>query len=336
MAGLFTDIHINEMNIKNRIVMAPMVMNQSDDSGLANDFHFVHYVTRAVGGTGTIILEATAVEPRGRITNRDLGIWSDAHIAPLRRIVQECKKYGAVVGIQLAHAGRKCAVSTEESIAPSELAFDENYPTPKEMTLEEIQTVIASFKEGARRAAEAGFDFVELHGAHGYLMNEFISPLTNHRRDGYGSPTAFLGEVIENVRDVMPSSMPIYLRVSGHEYAEGGNTPEDIGMILNEVKRKGLDVIHVSSGAVVPAVITPYPGYQVHFAEKIKEITRLPVIAGGLVTEPTMAEEMIQNNRCDFVFLARELLRQPYWPLQAAKELGYDMVWPSSYVRGKK
>ncbi|MGM9988112.1 MAG: NADPH dehydrogenase NamA, partial [Bacillaceae bacterium] len=333
MAKLFQEIEINGLKLKNRIVMAPMVMNSSDNLGLANNFHLVHYTTRAVGGVGAIIIEATAVEPRGRITNEDLGIWSDEHIEPLSRIVSECKKYGAKIGIQLAHAGRKCQVLDEQSIAPSAIAFDQSYRMPNAMTREDIQVVIEAFKQGARRAKEAGFDFVEIHGAHGYLINEFMSPLTNTRADEYKNRATFLGEIVKSVRSVFEK--PISLRVSGYEYREGGNTPTEVGNIINEVKQFGIDMVHVSSGGVVPAPIDPYPGYQIPFAEKIKEVTGLPVIGGGLITEPAMAEEIVESGSCDMVFFARELLRNPYWPLHAAKVLEADIEWPKQYIRAK-
>ncbi|MFL0266765.1 NADPH dehydrogenase NamA [Candidatus Clostridium radicumherbarum] len=340
MSKLFSEYNLKNLNLKNRIVMAPMCMDSADNYGNVNSWHFIHYGTRAVGGTGLIILEATAVESRGRITDKDLGIWQDSHIKPLKEIVDECKKHGAKMGIQLAHAGRKCEVGTEDIIAPSSIAFNEKYKTPIEMSKEDIKRVISSFKDGARRAREAGFDVIEIHGAHGYLINEFMSGLTNKRTDEYGGSkenrARFLMEVIKAVREEWPMELPLILRVSTVEYAAGGNNPEDTAEIINFVKEAGIDIINVSSGGVVQAHINTYPGYQIGFAEKIKKLTSLPVVAGGLVTSPLMAEEIIQNNRADLVYLGRELLRNPYWPLVSAKELQDDIFWPVQYERSKE
>ncbi len=325
--------------MKNRIVMAPMCMVAADDKGYANDWHTIHYGTRAIGGTGLIILEATAVESRGRIKSGDLGIWDDSHIEGLKKIVENSKALGAKIGIQLAHAGRKCEVKSEKIIAPSPIAFDDKYPTPQEMTKDDIKVVVNSFKEGARRADETGFDVIEIHGAHGYLINEFLSPLTNKREDEYGgnleNRTRFLKEILMEIKTVWPENKPIILRVSAEDYVKGGNHPEDLVDIINLVKNYGIDMVNVSSGAVVPANIDVYPGYQVTFAEIIKKGTGLPVIAGGLITEPEMAEEILKNNRADFIFLGRELLRNPYWPLKAAKKLNQDIEWPRPYRRAK-
>lgn len=339
MKKLFSDVKIKSLKLKNRIVMAPMCMVVSDDEGYAKDWHEIHYASRSIGGTGLIILEATAVESRGRIKNGDLGIWDDSHIEGLSKIVKSSKSLGAKVGIQLAHAGRKCEVKSERIIAPSPIAFDNSYSTPKEMTKDDIKTVINSFKEGAKRAEKAGFDAIEIHGAHGYLINEFLSPLTNKRKDEYGgnpeNRARFLKEIIRTIKTVWPEDKPIILRVSGEEYVNDGNHPEDLVHIINLVKDEGIDIIDVSSGAVVPANIDVYPGYQIPFAETIKKGTGLPVIAGGLITEPEMAEEILKNNRADFIFLGRELLRNPYWPLEAANKLNQDIEWPHSYRRAK-
>lgn len=340
MAKLFESIKIKDMELKNRIVMPPMCMYSTDDNGHANDWHYIHYATRAIGGTGLIIVEATAVEKRGRISNRDLGIWDDSHVEGLSKIVGLSKKYGAKIAIQLAHAGRKCEVEAENIIAPSPIAYNEKYKTPIEMTKEDIKTVIKAFKEGARRALSAGFDAIEIHAAHGYLINEFLSPLSNKRNDEYGGSlenrTRFLKEIIREVRKVWPENKPLIVRVSAEDYVEEGNHPEDLAEMINLVKEEGVDLIDVSSGAVVPAPIKAYPGYQVKFAEVIKDKTGLPVIAGGLISEPEMAEEIIANNRADLVFLGRELLRNPYWPLQAAKKLRHNIDWPVQYERSRR
>jgi NADPH2 dehydrogenase len=339
MSKLFSSFKVKNIEFKNRIVMAPMCMYSAENDGLAKEWHRIHYATRAIGGVGLIIQEATAVESRGRISDRDLGIWVDAQVDGLKRIVSEVKKYGAVMGIQLAHAGRKCEAEKESIIAPSAIAFNESYRTPSEMKRTDINEVVEAFKAGARRAAEAGYDIIELHGAHGYLINEFLSPLSNKRTDQYGGSAEnrarLLKEVLAAVREVWPKEKAIILRVSAEDYEAGGNHPEDLSEMINIVKAEGLDIIHVSSGAVVPASIKVYPGYQVKFAEIIKEKTGLPVIAGGLITTAEMAEEIVQNNRADLVFLARELLRNPYWPLKAAHDLRGEIAWPDQYERGK-
>lgn len=339
MSELFSKIKIKDMEVRNRIVMPPMCMYSSDDDGHAKPWHLIHYATRAIGGAGLIIQEATAVEKRGRISARDLGLWDDSHVEGLARIVAEVKKHGAKMGVQLAHAGRKCGAPGEDLIAPSPIAFDETYGVPREMTREDIMQVIEAFKAGARRALMAGYDIVEIHAAHGYLINEFLSPLTNKRTDEYGGSlqnrARFLKEVVKAVREVWPEEKPLMVRVSAEEYEEGGNHPEDIAEMINLVKGEGVDIIDVSSGAVVPAKIEAYPGYQVKFAETIKEMTGLPVVAGGLITVPEMAEEILKNGRADMVFLGRELLRNPYWPLMAARRLGDDIEWPEQYERSK-
>lgn len=340
MSKLFSNYKIKNMEIKNKIVMAPMCMDSADNDGNVNSWHYLHYGNRAVGGTGLIILEATAVESRGRITAMDLGIWQDSHIGPLKNITEECKKHGAKMGIQIAHAGRKCEVVSEDIIAPSAIAFDEKYKTPREMSKEDIKIVINSFKEAAKRAREAGFDIIEIHGAHGYLINEFMSSLTNKRTDEYGGSIEnrgrFLKEVVKAVREEWTNELPLILRVSAEEYFEGGNKPKDVAEIINFAKDAGIDMVNVSSGGLVKAQINTYPGYQISFAETIKALTRLPVIAGGLVTSPLMAEEILQNNRADLVFLGRELLRNPFWPLNAAIELKDDINWPVQYLRSKE
>lgn len=340
MAKLFDSIKIRGVEFKNRIVMPPMCMYSSDDSGYANDWHFIHYGTRAIGGAGLIIVEATGVERRGRITDRDLGIWDDSHIVGLSNIATLCKEYGAKVGIQLGHAGRKCEVDSEEIIAPSPIAYSDKYRIPKKMNREDIDKVVEAFKEGARRADEAGFDLIEIHAAHGYLINQFLSPLSNKRDDEYGGSVVnrarILKDILREVRKVWPENKPLIVRVSAEDYVEEGNHPKDLAEILNLVKDEGVDLVNVSSGAVVPARINAYPGYQIKFAEIIKSETKLPVIAGGLISEAEMAEEIVSNNRADMVFLGRELLRNPYWPLNAAKKLGYDIDWPVQYERSKK
>ena len=243
------------------------------------------------------------------------------------------------MGIQLGHAGRKCEIENLEIIAPSPIQFSKDYKVPKEMTQEDIREVIESFRMSAKRCVDIGYDIIEIHGAHGYLINQFLSPLSNKRTDEYGGKlenrTRFLKEVINAVREVWPKEKALILRVSAEDYMDEGNHPEDVANIINLVKDEGLDIINVSSGAVVPARINSYPGYQIKFAEIIKEKTRLPVIAGGLITSSQMAEEILQNERADMIFLGRILLRKPYWALEADYELDNEIVWPEQYARGK-
>lgn len=338
MTKLFSKFELKGMELKNRIVMPPMCMYTAED-GMANDWHFVHYTTRAVGGVGLIIFEATGVESRGRITDRDLGLWKDEQVEGLRKIVTACQSQGARVGIQLGHAGRKSEVMSEPSIAPSPIAFSEKYRVPVEMTKNEIKAVEIAFREAARRADQAGFDTIEIHAAHGYLISEFLSPLTNKRTDEYGGSEEnrgrFLKEILQEIKTVWPEEKPIIVRVSAEDYAEGGNHDDTMANILNALKKEGIDMVNVSSGAVVNITMKVYPGYQTKFAETIKNSTQLSVITGGLITSPLMAEEILQNDRADFIFLGRELLRNPYWPLQAAKELKEELEWPVQYSRAK-
>lgn len=339
MSKLFTSYQLKDLEIKNRIVMAPMCMFCADQDGNPGDWHFTHYTTRAAGGVGLIIMEATGVESRGRITDKDLGLWKDEQIEGLSRIVKACRQHGARVGLQLGHAGRKSEVLTEPSIAPSPIAFSDSYRVPAEMTKEDIKTVIKAFKEAAKRADLAGFDTIEIHAAHGYLISEFLSPLTNHRTDEYGGTMVkrlrFLKEILREIKSVWPEHKPIIVRVSAEDYAEDGNHDRIVADMLNLVKEEGIDLVNVSSGGVIDAAPKVYPGYQVKFAETIRRITGLPVIAGGLISSASMAEEMISNERADFIFLGRELLRNPYWPLFAAKELREDLEWPVQYKRAR-
>ncbi|MBM7615642.1 NADPH dehydrogenase NamA [Alkaliphilus hydrothermalis] len=339
MANLFSPMSFKNLSLKNRIVMAPMCQYSADEKGYVQDWHTTHYASRAVGGVGLIIIEATAVEPRGRISSKDLGIWEDEHIAGLKSIVDQCRRYGSRVGIQLAHVGRKGNVPTETCVAPSAIAFSKDYPVPHELSKSEIKGIVEAFKQAARRSKEAGFDIIEIHGAHGYLINEFLSPLSNQRKDEYGgnpeNRARFLREIIEAIREVLGEDYPLILRVSAEDYDEAGNHPEDVAELINLTKEYGIDLVNVSSGAVVSATINTYPGYQITFSETIKKLTGIPTIAGGLITSPLMAEEIVSNGRGDMVYLGRELLRNPYWPLQAAKELGAEIEWPRQYERSK-
>ncbi len=338
MAELFSAFSVKDLEIKNRIVMAPMCMYMAKD-GYASDWHMIHYATRAMGGVGLIIVEATAVVPEGRISPDDLGLWSDDQMSGLQRIVEKVHEYGGKIGIQLAHAGRKAALPGERILAPSALAFSGDYQIPAQMEKTDIVHAVNAFGAAAKRALAIGFDIIEIHGAHGYLINQFLSPLTNKRSDEYGGTLAgrsrFLMEVIASVRQEWPMSKPVMLRVSGEEYDPEGNRAEDVAQIINHVKGAGLDIAHVSSGGVVPKMITTYPGYQLEIGKKIKEMTAMPTVVGGLITETNLAEEILWNQRGDLVFLGRELLRNPYWALQASKSLGLDIQWPKTYERSR-
>ncbi|MEK3853246.1 NADPH dehydrogenase NamA [Cytobacillus sp. FSL H8-0458] len=333
---LFSPFTIKGVTFKNRIVMAPMCMYSShNEDGMVENWHRIHYASRAVGQVGLIILEATAVTPQGRISPQDLGIWSDDHIAGLKELTGLVKEHGASSGIQLAHAGRKATVEGE-ILAPSAIAFNEKMKTPKEMTKEEVSETVQAFKKGAERAKKAGFEVIEIHAAHGYLINEFLSPLSNKRNDEYGGSAEnryrFLREVIEAVKAVWDG--PLFVRVSAHDYHDEGLTSEDYAEMGKWMKEQGVDLIDVSSGAVVPARIHTYPGYQVKFSETIKEGANIQTGAVGLITSGLQAEEILQNERADLIFIARELLRDPYWPRTAANELGASIEPPKQYERG--
>lgn len=336
MAKLFEEFHIKDVTFKNRIVMAPMCMYQSDqEDGQVTDWHRVHYPTRAVGGVGLIITEATAVQPIGRISSRDLGIWDDAHIDGQAEIVRLMKKNGSKTGIQLAHAGRKATVDGDIQ-APSAIAFNDKYKTPVAMTIEEIDETVQAFRDGAVRAKKAGFDVIEIHAAHGYLINQFLSPLTNQRSDEYGGSSENRYRILRRILDEVNAvwSGPLFVRISANDYADGGMTPEQYIEMTQWMKQQNVDLVDVSSGAVVPAPIPVFPGYQVPFAELIKKQTPIATGAVGLITDPRHAEEILQNGRADFIFLARELLRNPYWAYTAATELGADIEAPVPYERG--
>ncbi|WNR43407.1 NADPH dehydrogenase NamA [Paenibacillus roseipurpureus] len=332
---LFTPYTLAGLTLKNRIVMSPMCMYASDDSGEIKDWHHVHYATRAVGQVGLIILEATAVTARGRISARDLGIWDDTHIEGLKRVVDSLHGHGAHAGIQLAHAGRKSVLDTP-SIAPSPIPFSDSFKTPEEATLTDIQDTIQAFADATERAKRAGFDVIEIHAAHGYLINEFLSPLSNHRQDAYGGDQEgrfrFLRETVEAIQTRWQG--PLFVRISAHEYAEGGLTPEDHVYIATKLKELGVHLIDVSSGGNAPIVPTTFPGYQVPFAEEIRTKAHIPVGAVGLITEPQQAEEILQSDRADLIFLGRVLLRDPYWARTAARDLRVELAPPQPYQRG--
>ncbi|WP_078413680.1 NADPH dehydrogenase NamA [Priestia abyssalis] len=335
-ALLFSPYSVKNVTLKNRIVMSPMCMYScQNEDGKVENWHLTHYTSRAVGQVGLIMVEATAVTPQGRISVNDLGIWSDEHIPGLSRLVSMIKEHGSATAIQLAHAGRKATVPGEIA-APSAIAFDEKMKQPKEMTKEDIKQTVLAFQEAAKRAKTAGFDIIELHGAHGYLLNEFLSPLSNKRTDEYGGSSEnryrLLKEVIESVKEVWDG--PLFVRISAHDYHEEGLTAEDYMTFGKWMKRDGVDLIDVSSGAVVPARIPTYPGYQVKFSETVKYGADIDTGTVGLITSGLHAEEILQNGRANLIFIGRELLRNPYWPRTAARELGVEIKAPAQYKRG--
>jgi 2,4-dienoyl-CoA reductase-like NADH-dependent reductase (Old Yellow Enzyme family) len=353
-APLFTPLTLRGITLRNRIMVSPMCQYSSCD-GFATDWHLVHLGSRAVGGTALVISEATAVEARGRISSEDLGIYLDEHIEMLSRITRFIREQGAVAGIQLAHAGRKAStyrpwsgsgeVPAElggwQTIAPSAERFSSTYPLPRAMTKQDIAEVTESFQKAAQRALTAGFQVAEIHAAHGYLIHEFLSPLSNHRKDEYGGSLEnrmrFLLEVTGAVRAIWPDEYPLFVRISATDWVEGGLTIQDAVRIAQALKSHGVDLIDTSSGGnVARANIPTVPGYQVPFAAQIRHEAGIPTAAVGLITEPQQANAIIRDGDADLIALARELLRDPYWPMHAAKELGYDMTWPAQYLRAKR
>lgn len=332
---LFEPFEIKNLKSKNRIVMPPMCQYQAKN-GIANDWHFVHYVSRAVGQIGIIIIEASAIEPKGRISMNDLGIWDDKHIEPLSKIVGACKKHGAKIGIQLAHAGRKSKVTDEAIVAPSSLAFSYQYALPHELTETEITEIADKFGSAALRAKKAGFEFVEVHGAHGYLINEFLSPVSNLRSDKYGQDKSlFLKEVLEKIKENFSTEAPIFLRVSGEEYHPGGNHPETLSSQLKPLTNL-FDVLHVSSGGTFEKEhYDVFPGYQLEYAAKLKEMLEAPVIAVGRLEDPLLAEKALVENKADMIAIGRGLLSDPYWALHAARKLDIEIEWAEPYLRAK-
>jgi 2,4-dienoyl-CoA reductase-like NADH-dependent reductase (Old Yellow Enzyme family) len=354
MALIFQPLRIRTILLKNRIVVSPMCEYSSED-GFANDWHLVHLGSRAVGGAGLVIAEATAVSPEGRITPDDLGIWKDEHIEFLARITNFIEKQGAVPGMQLAHAGRKAShhspwkggkslASGEgawESLAPSAIPFKEDEPAPREMSQSDIHKLVEDFRTAASRARSAGFKVLELHAAHGYLLNEFLSPLSNQRRDQYGGSfenrIRVIHDVIDAVREVWDENLPLFMRISCSEWIDGGWTIEDSVRLVNSLKTKQVDLIDCSSGGNShDQKIPTAPLYQVPFAEQIKNQTGMMTGAVGLITTAMQAETILQNKQADLVVMARQLLRDPYFPLHAAKELGEELSWPVQYDRAKR
>lgn len=350
--NLFEPWTARSVTLRNRIVVSPMCQYSSVE-GLANDWHFVHLGAFATGGAGLVFTEATAVAPEGRISPQDLGIYRDDHIPELRKITHFIKAYGAVPGMQLGHAGRKASTPRLwdggykveiseggwEPIAPSAIPFRPEYPMPRAMTDADIEEAIGQFVAGARRAKEAGFEVVELHGAHGYLIHQFLSPLSNHRTDSYGGSLEnrfrFLGRVSEAVRAEWGQSNPIFVRLSATEWTDDGFNLEEAIQVSAWLKQQGVDLIDVSSAGNTPRAEIPVgPGYQVPLAQQIRDQAKIPVGAVGMITDPVQAETILATGQADLVFLAREMLRNPNWPFEAARELGVKLNYiPNQNLR---
>jgi NADPH2 dehydrogenase len=329
---LFTPYTIKDTTFKNRIVMSPMCMNSSlNKDGKATNWHVLHYGSRAVGQVGLIMVEATAVSSEGRITDEDLGIWTDEQMEGLKKVVDAVHENGSKIGIQIGHAGRKAELE-EEIVAPSAIA-SEGRKTPKEMTQADISEMVHKFKEAARRVKEIGFDVIELHAAHGYLINQFLSPITNERTDHYGGNEEnryrFLEEIIDAVKSEW--SGPLFARISATEYDKQGNLIDTYIRYSKKMKEQGIDLIDCSSGGVVNIPIDVYPGYQVKLAETIRKESCIPTGAVGLITTGIQSEEILKNERADLIFIGRELLRDPYWARTAAIELNTTIDSPAPY-----
>ena len=351
---LFEPLQISGIQLKNRIVISPMCQYSSVD-GFANDWHLVHLGCRAVGGAALVIQEATAVTPDGRISPDDMGLWKDEQTVQLKKITQFIKKNGAVPGIQLAHAGRKASTScpwkggrflkeNEDGwipLSPSGIPFRVTDEKPKTLPQDDLLQLREDFKSAAKRALEAGYEVLEIHAAHGYLLHSFLSPLSNHRKDIYGGSfdnrIRLLEEVASDVRNIWPEHLPLFVRISATDYVEGGwNLDESVNLAVR-LKGLGVDVIDVSSGGIIPNVkIQLSPGYQVPFADTIRKASGIKTGAVGLITEATQANDIIVSRKADLVLIARESLRNPNFPLMAAHELNADADWPSQYLRAKK
>jgi len=338
MPHLSTPYKLKNLELKNRIVMPPMCQYSVEAmDGTPTDWHFVHYVSRAVGGTGLIIMEMTDVEPDGRISNYDLGLWSDDQIPAYRRIIDEVHKYGTKIGIQIAHAGRK-AGDALVPVSSSAIPVTEKDKAPRALTTEEVKAMVVKFQESARRAVEAGVDTIEVHGAHGYLIHQFHSPSLNQRTDEYGQDYARFGvEIIRAMKSVMPADMPLIMRVSVLEYMDGGYDIEHMIEVCRQYQEAGVDLFHISTGGEAPAGSKKpgnYPGYQVPMARTIKEALNVPVIAVGILDDPMLAEATVANEDADLVAVGRGMLRDPYWALHAMQALSKDVAPPKQYVRG--
>ena len=350
MSLLFSPLELRSVAFHNRIFVSPMCQYSSDD-GMPNEWHFVHLGCRAVGGAALVSVEASAVTPEGRITPWDAGIWSEAHARAWKPIADFVRKQGAVPAVQIAHAGRKASCNKPwaggkplapaqgawQTLGPSEIAFG-NYPPPRAMTQDDIKRTVGDFARAARYSADAGFDVVEIHGAHGYLLHTFVSPLSNHRTDAYGGSLEnrmrLPLEVSRAVRAAWPKDKPVLYRISATDWAEGGWDLAQSIELCARLKEIGIDMIDCSSGGnVLDAKMPIGPGYQVPFAEAIRKKAAIPTLAVGLISDAVQAEQIVALGQADAVCLARALLRDPYWPRHAAKELKVDMPWPDQYKR---
>jgi len=337
MTNLAAPFTLKNLTLKNRIVMAPMCQYSVEaKDGKPNDWHFVHYVSRAIGGAGLIMMEMTDVEPDGRISDYDLGLWSDEQIPAFARIISQVKKYGAKIGIQIAHAGRK-AEDAKVPVGPSDIAFSDKYKKPRALTTLQVKAMVTHFQDTARRAVQAGVDTIELHGAHGYLIHQFHSPSVNLREDEYGQDLARFGvEVIRAVKSVMPEEMPLIMRISAIEYIEDGYGIEHAIEMGSRYQEAGVDMIHVSSGGEGPVGTKRkpgnYPGYQVPMARAIKQALDIPVIAVGKMEDPQLAEATVANGDADLVAVARGMLRDPYWAIHAIQSVKGQIELPKQYA----
>ncbi len=352
MPKLFSPLTLRSLTLKNRIVVSPMCEYSAED-GVPNDWHLVHLGSRAVGGCGLVISEATAVEADGRISPADTGIYTDEQVAAWKRINDFIEQEGSVPGIQLAHAGRKASMSSpwigrgqatpdeggwNTVWAPSAIRFHDSYPLPIALDQPGIDRIIEAFRVGARRSLEAGFKVAEIHGAHGYLIHQFLSPLSNLRTDDYGGSRdnrmRFPLAIVAAVREVWPDDLPVFIRISATDWVEGGWSIDESVEFCKRVKALGVDLFDVSSGGLsMDQKIAVGPAYQVPFAERIRSEAEIPTGAVGLITEPHQAEQILKSGQADLIFLARELLRDPYWPRRAAKELGFELKAPKQYGR---
>ncbi|MHB8086859.1 MAG: NADH:flavin oxidoreductase/NADH oxidase [Anaerolineaceae bacterium] len=352
MTTLFYPLTIRSVTLRNRIGVSPMCQYSYKD-GFSNEWQLVHLGARATGGAGLVIAEATAVEPRGRITPYDAGLWDDAHIAPLKKITDFIKSQGAVAGIQIAHAGRKGSTDKPwsggkplkesddrwwQTVGPSPQAYSSEYQTPHELTKNEIKEIQSLFAAAAKRSLAAGFEWLELHAAHGYLIHEFYSPLSNHRTDEYGGSfenrIRFMLETIQAIQTVWPKELPLTTRISGSDWYEGGWTVYESVELAKILKRMDVDLVDCSSGGNISNAKVPVgPGYQVPISDAVRNKANIATATVGLITSPEHADEIIRNGRADIVLLGREFLRDAYWPLHAAKTLGVDFKAPSQYLR---
>ena len=354
MSRLFTPLTLRDLRIKNRIFVSPMCQYSSQD-GMPSDWHLVHLGSRAVGGAGLVMVEASAVTPQGRISPDDSGIWNNEQAGAFAPIARFIKEQGAVPAIQLAHAGRKASTNLPwkgsgpldatnrgwQTIAPSPLPFAPGHATPREADAQDLETILAQFALAARRSAEAGFEVVEVHMAHGYLLHEFLSPLSNLREDEFGGSLEnrmrFPLRVAKVVRETWPEHLPVFVRISASDWMEGGWDLEQSVELARQLKAIGIDLIDCSSGGLVPEAKPPFgPGFQTPFASTIRQETGIATGAVGFISDPAQAEQIVATGLADAIFLARQMLRDPYWPLHAAKALGVELPWPVQYERARQ